>query len=224
MILAGGLGTRLRSAYSGPKCLAPVNGRPFLELQMGALAAQGIDHFVLALGHLSEVVLDAVAPLKARHRITHVIETQALGTGGAVLNAWAALGGDEALVTNGDTWLDAPLEPLLRPLDTYRGESMRLAAVRVEDRARYGGLMLDGDRVVGFVPKGAQGPGLINGGLYRMHRRAFDGMEPGSAFSLENVLMPALVERGQMTAMPVEGYFIDIGIPEDYRRFCASHG
>lgn len=225
VILAGGLGTRLRSVVSDrPKCLAPVNGRPFLELQLDALAELGVNRFVLSLGYMAQAVEKAVMPLRNKYALECVIESDPLGTGGAVLKAMVDLDLDEVLVTNGDTWLDAPLDAMLRQLDLSQGELMRLAAVWVPDRGRYGGLTLRGEQVVGFVSKGANGPGPINAGFYRLHRRAFAERESGDAFSLETTVLTQLVAQGALTATAVLGSFIDIGVPEDYRRFCESRG
>jgi D-glycero-alpha-D-manno-heptose 1-phosphate guanylyltransferase len=225
IVLAGGLGTRLRSAVPDlPKCLAPVGARSFLELQLDLLSRYGVGHFVLSLGYMADAVLKTIAPMRARYRIESVVEDRALGTGGATLHAALSTGCEEVLVTNGDTWLDADLGAMLHPLALARGERMRLASVCVEDRTRYGGLEMDGHAVRGFLPKGAAGPGPINAGLYRVHRSAFDGYADGDAFSLESTLMPALVARRELTAAPLTGSFIDIGVPEDYRRFCLEHG
>lgn len=225
IVLAGGLGTRLRSAVPDlPKCLAPVGSRSFLEIQLEELADRGISRFVLSLGYGASAVQKVLPALRDRYRIDCVVERDALGTGGAALHALSSIEVDEVLVTNGDTWLDAPLEAMARPLNLAGGELMRLAAVQVSDRSRYGGVMLDGDRVVGFEPKGAPGSGLINAGLYRMHRSAFATHRPGDAFSMESVVMPALVARRELTAATLVGHFIDIGVPEDYRAFCLRHG
>ena len=225
VILAGGLGTRLAAVLSGlPKCLAPVGERSFLALQIGALAERGVGRFVLALGHLAPMVEQAVEPLRAAHDITCIVEPGPLGTGGALWNAMRATGLEECLATNGDTWLDAPLDALHAPLDRARGERLRLGSVTVADRARYGGLVVESNgRVSGFVEKGAAGPGPINAGLFRVHRSAFEGFAPGAAFSLERDVLPTLADAGELTAAALPGRFIDIGIPEDLQRFRAMH-
>lgn len=223
IVLAGGLGTRLRSAVPDlPKCLAPVGKRPFLEIQLQALAAQGVDHFVLSLGHMAGAVQDAARRFRVDARIETVVEAQPLGTGGAVLHAMAEAGLDDALVANGDTFLEASLAAMLTPLRA--GERFRMAAIAVPDRARYGGVELQGSRVSAFIEKGRQGPGLINAGLYRVQRAAFDGFERGVAVSMETQVMPALLAPGTLHAAVLDGSFIDIGVPEDYWRFCAEHG
>lgn len=224
-MLAGGLGTRLRSVLGDrPKCLAPVGAEPFLLLQLRHLAAAGISRFVLSLGHLAPQVVEALRGVDIGVPVQTVVEPRPLGTGGGLLLSMAQAGIDECLVTNGDTWLDAPLAALLQPLDLARGERCRLAALAVADRSRFGGLTLSGSVVTGFEPAGASGPGLVNAGFYRMHRSAFDGFAPGAALSLEREVLVPLARAGALHAARVDGRFIDIGVPEDYRRFCDAHG
>lgn len=226
IVLAGGLGTRLRSVVQDlPKCLAPVDGRPFLEIQLETLAAQGVGRFILSLGYLAPLVEQAARAFRLADRIGVVVEPQALGTGGAVLHAMQSTGTAEALVANGDTHLEAPLAAMLEPLAAAQGEQLRMAVVPVPDRQRFGGVVLGEDGTVeGFAEKGRQGPGPINAGLYRVGRAAFEGFEPGSTFSMENDVFPRLVARRALKAAPLEGSFIDIGVPDDYFAFCRQHG
>lgn len=221
IVLAGGLGTRLRSVVTDrPKCLAPVGSRTFLELQLELLGRRGISRFLLSLGHMAQLVIDSVEALRERFEIDWVVEPQPLGTGGGLLFTMNAKGLEEALVCNGDTWFDGDLSCLLTPLDLRSGEVVRMATVRVEDRSRFGGPALDElGWVSGFTDKGSAGPGPINAGFYRMHISAFGGFEPGSAFSLESAVIPKLVAARALRTAPVIGQFIDIGVPEDYDRF-----
>lgn len=221
IVLAGGLGTRLRSVVPNlPKCLAPIAGRPFLEWQLRSLAERGVDRFVLALGYDSEAVLDALKQPWARAlAIDAVIERELLGTGGAARFAMDESGLDEALIANGDTFLGGSMQAMLSPLDLANGERMRIATVQVPDRARFGGVALDArQRVTAFLEKGQTGAGPINAGLYRIHRSSFDGEGPG-AFSMETQVMPRLVAAWALQARALTGPFIDIGVPEDYRLF-----
>lgn len=224
IVLAGGLGTRLREAVPDrPKCLAPVGERSFLELHLAALATAGVERFVLSLGHMASMVIEASASFALRDRIAFVVEDRPLGTGGAILHAMERSALQETLVSNADSIVDGELGALLRPLSTREGERMRLAAVQVADRSRFGGLLIEQDRVTRFLEKGGGGPGWINAGLYRVHRSAFEGRVAGSAFSLESELAPDLVAQRALWAECVDGRFTDIGVPEDYRRFCREH-
>jgi len=225
IILAGGLGTRLRSVVADlPKCLAPVGSRPFLDIQIRQLAAAGVDDVVLSLGHLAQLVIDSI-PLHVESAVVrHVVEQQPLGTGGAIAHALKVLGLDEVVVANGDTYLDGDLGGMLEPLDRASGELLRMAIVEVPDRARFGGVTLtESTTVTGFLEKGQAGQGFINAGLYRLCLEALAGAGDG-AFSLETAVLPDLAVRSHVRACKISGEFIDIGVPEDYRRFCEQHG
>jgi D-glycero-alpha-D-manno-heptose 1-phosphate guanylyltransferase len=224
IILAGGLGTRLRAAVADrPKCLAPIGQRSFLELQLELLTRQGIADFVLSLGFMSEMVQDEAAQLGSRYAIRCVVEQEPLGTGGAMAFAMRSLGIAEAIVTNGDTFLGGDLGALLRPLARSAGEHARMAVIRVPDRARFGGVEVRDDRVAGFEEKGREGPGAINAGFYRLHADIFAAHPAGSAFSFETAVLPGLAAAGGLGAALVDGEFTDIGVPEDYFRFCNAH-
>jgi D-glycero-alpha-D-manno-heptose 1-phosphate guanylyltransferase len=224
IVLAGGLGTRLRSAIPDlPKALAPIAGRPFLEWQLRSLAERGVSRFVLALGHGADHVRESLSGSWSQGlAIDYVIEEEALGTGGAAGFAMKKCGLEEALIVNGDTFLGGSLDAMLAPLDTASDELMRIATVHVPDRARFGGVAVDAAaRVTAFLEKGQTGPGPINAGLYRIHVRAFDH-EPQAAFSMETRVMPRLASRGALQARELAGPFIDIGVPDDYRLFDAQ--
>lgn len=222
IVLAGGLGTRLRPVLPDrPKCLAPVGDRFFLALQLDMLARRGVRQFVLSLGHMADLVRQTVAPLQQRLRIRTVVEPRPLGTGGAILYAMQTAGLEECLVVNGDTWLDADLGALLEPLQPAGAEQLRMGCAVVAERSRYGGVAFEASGLVtGFVPKGAPGSGPINAGIYRLQRRAFGARRGGSAFSLEADVLPGLVAAGGVHAVALDGAFFDIGVPEDWQRLC----
>ena len=225
IVLAGGLGTRLRSAVADrPKCLAPVGARAFIDIQIDSLLAAGIDEVVLSLGYMADTVIAAVPAGQAGRPVHHVVEPALLGTGGAIAYAMDALGLDEVLVANGDTYLSGDITGMLKPLARDTGELFRMAVVQVPDRSRFGGVNVGAaGRVTGFLEKGQQGPGGINAGLYRICRAALPAVRAG-AYSLESEVLPELVAQGAVTALAVDGEFTDIGVPEDYFRFCAAHG
>jgi D-glycero-alpha-D-manno-heptose 1-phosphate guanylyltransferase len=225
IVLAGGLGTRLRNAVPlVPKCLAPISDYPFLRWQLESLAKRGVEHFVLSLGDGAHQVLDAIEePWGRRLNIEYVIEDGPLGTGGATYFTMINSNLDEALVINGDTFLGGSLDSMFVPLDRDAGELMRIAAVGVQDRGRFGGIEIDeGNHVVNFIEKGRTGAGQINAGFYRIGIQAFANESHG-AFSLETVVMPKLLGYGGLQARVVAGPFIDIGVPDDYHHFSRLH-
>ena len=225
IILAGGLGTRLRDAVADlPKCLAPVGQRPFLEIQVATLLAAGVEDIVLSLGYKADAVVDAVQHMAGRQRIRYVVEPSLLGTGGAIAFAMDSLGLAEVMVANGDTYLDGDIGGMLLPLDRAGGEWFRMAVVQVADRGRFGGVQLDTKgRVQGFLEKGAQGPGHINAGLYRLCRAVLPERASGP-YALETAVLPGLVQRRAVAGLCISGNFTDIGVPEDYFRFCLQRG
>lgn len=224
IVLAGGLGTRLRSVTGDlPKCLAPVQGQPFLWWLLQVLRQQGFGPVMLSLGHGADQVIAASAGWDVRH----VVESEALGTGGAIRMALQEAGWAQALVVNGDTLVGGSLRALLSPLGYLpngQPELLRMAAVAVEDRSRFGGLSISTDgRLTGFLEKGRSGPGAINAGIYRVHSDVFNRAPvppAGQAFSFEAAVLPELCQQGVVGTVPIQGRFIDIGVPEDYRRLC----
>ena len=213
IVLAGGLGTRLRPVVADvPKPLAPIAGRPFLFWLLDGLARQGITHVLLATGYMSGSIADAVGRTHAGMRISHLPEPSPLGTGGAV---WAALGAcctKRVLVANGDSWIGARVAGLAAHAP---GADLVLTLRPVADRARYGSVRLDADRVVGLDEKGQSGPGLVNAGLYLMRADLPARRAMPASFSLETEILahPGTLDlRGWQTDAP----FIDIGTPEDF--------
>ena len=222
IVLAGGFGTRLRSVVSDlPKPMAPVNGRPFLSYILDHLAGQGFRHVVLSTGHLHEKVSERFGEAYGALRLSYAVEATPLGTGGGILNALRQCDGDEVAVLNGDT---------LFPIDFARAErtfhdqgaDLLVALRHVEDASRYGSVALQPNgRIAAFVEKdAAQGAGLVNGGIYLLRRSLLGACGFGDLrkFSFEKDLMEPFAARMPFFGMVSDAYFIDIGIPEDYRR------
>ncbi len=224
IVLAGGLGTRLRGVVADrPKCLAPVGSRTFLEIQLDALRAQGVRDLILSLGYRAEQVVDWLRTYPARQSVRTVVEPAPLGTGGAIAHVMDSLSMQVALVANGDTFLDGSLRAMLTPLRADGSEWLRMALVEVPDRTRFGGVTVDSaGQVTGFVPKGSGSPGAINAGLYHLSRQALSGAS--GAFSIESDVLPGLVAAGRVFGVALDGGFTDIGVPEDYADFCVRHG
>jgi D-glycero-alpha-D-manno-heptose 1-phosphate guanylyltransferase len=224
IVLAGGLGTRLRSAVPDlPKCLAPVGDHSFLGVLLEKLFSEKIDRVVLSLGYKADMVLDAVSRETFPGVVSHVIETSPLGTGGAMLHALQSTDADEAIVVNGDTYFDGSIAAFLNPLDSASGELVRLGCIEVENRKRFGGVRLNGSQVVAFNEKAGEDPGTINAGVYRVGRDCFRNLRLNAPFSFEVDVLPILVTQGSVQATLLTGRFTDIGIPDDYHRFVASH-
>jgi len=211
IILAGGLGTRLREAVSHlPKVLASINGRPFLDILIEQIQRSGvIQKIVLAVGYKSEAIIDYYR--KAPFEFS--IEEQPLGTGGAAAKAVERTKSSQVFVFNGDSFFACPLKEMAA---AHRGK-LTLACANVADTSAFGRVELDqNNRVQQFCEKGMGGLGLINGGIYLFDREVFDAAFPQS-FSLEKQLLPQLIAKG-ITGFVSDGFFIDIGTKESYAR------
>lgn len=215
IVLAGGLGTRLRAVVSDvPKPMAPVGGRPFLHWLLDGLARQGVRRVVLATGYMGDVVQDILGEAHAGMRLVYAREESPLGTGGALWAALAHVTGERAFVLNGDTWLGAPLAPLAAEAPAA---DLTVAVRPLDDRARYGSVRVAGNRIEGLEEKGSSGPGLANAGVY-VARRDLPAKRPmAGAFSLEKEV---LAKPGDLDlrAHVTEATFLDIGTPEDFAR------
>lgn len=218
IILAGGRGTRLQPLVSDvPKPLAPVAGRPFLAWVLDHLAANGIRRVILATGYLSEMVELAVGRAWQSMSIDYSVENDALGTGGAVRQASRKLLGDTAHVLNGDTYLRySPLALAAAVADSDAAIGVALAAV--DNVSRYGAVDWVDGRIVGFREKHGSGPGYINAGCYFLTTAAIAALPDLHAYSLETEVLAPMTAQGRVLAYTQTEGFIDIGVPEDYRR------
>lgn len=214
-VLAGGLGTRLRGVVDDvPKPLAPVLGRPFLFYQLDLLALRGARSVTLCCGYLAEHIRGAVGEEWLGMPVRYSVETEPMGTGGALGLAAGSLESDVAVVLNGDSWLEPDWAALLRGA-AARGAAVALA--EVEETGRYGAVALGADGVVeAFVEKGApSGPRFINGGVYAMKQGLLKELRGGRS-SLERYWLPQWVAEGRVAGERAGGAFIDIGTPESY--------
>jgi len=218
IVLVGGLGTRLRTVISDlPKPLAPVGGRPFLAWVLDHLAENGIKHVVLAAGYLAEKVAESVGKEWRGMRLDYSLEGSPLGTGGALRQASGMLYGAGVHVLNGDTFLKYDLLGL-EAVAGITGCDLVMALAHAENVARYGAVACTGGRVTGFLEKGSVGPGLINAGSYFLTRRAILDLPSDESYSFETGVLRPFVEAGRVCAFEDTDGFIDIGVPEDYRR------
>jgi D-glycero-alpha-D-manno-heptose 1-phosphate guanylyltransferase len=221
LVLAGGFGTRLRTVVSEvPKPLAPVMNRPYLAYLIDSWLAQGVTSLTFLLHHQAGMIEDFLAALQKEGRlrgcnVRTLTEPQPLGTGGAVACAVRRFAMEDAfLVTNADTWLGTGIAQI------SAAKMPAMAVVRVENSERYGSVRTEAHKITAFEEKqNSCGPGIINAGLYHLHADMFKNWD-GQSFSLERGLFPALVSADQLTAVSLETDFIDIGIPDDYFRFC----
>lgn len=224
IILAGGFGSRLQSVLKGlPKPLADINGTPFLKYLFLKLIQDGYNDFILSLYYESDKIIAYVEELRKDilqdSNIEYCIEPNALGTGGAisfVVEKFNIFG--QVIIVNADTLLS----------DGYKlmgsGDRDSIALVHIEDTSRYGNVKLDIESyIVSFSEKKPEmEAGLINAGIYNLNSSLFNRWD-GNAYSIESQLFPLLVSQKKLFGITIESSFIDIGIPEDYRKFCAEN-
>lgn len=224
IILAGGLGTRLQGVLDGrPKCLAQIGDRSFLDVLLHQLEKNGFDDFILSIGYLAEQVIKELKKFsESRFKIRTAVEVTPLGTGGAIENAMRIYDIDEAIVINGDTFIDADLSGIKIPLE--KNELVRASIIDVDERTRYGGIQVINNKVISFEEKGCSGPGAINAGLYRVSKKIFDQFGCATPYSFEANHLQVLANLGYLGAVHLNGKFIDIGVPSDYYYFCDNYG
>lgn len=219
MILAGGLGTRLRSVVADrPKPMAPIGDIPFLEYILLFLARQGFREIILLIGHLGEQITEYFGTgEKWGLRIDYSAETEPLGTGGAIRQAFVDHELDRALVLNGDTFFDLDLRAFVAFAE-QRGDLPSLALKLIAQPRRYGTVHLEGETITEFKEKDETlKEGLINAGVYFLNRAVLTDVSDRK-FSIETAVFSQLARSRHLRGVIFAGRFIDIGIPEDYRR------
>lgn len=217
IVLAGGLGTRLRSVVADrPKCMAPLNGQPFLYYLLRYLHQQGIGHAVLSLGYLSEQVIDWCNSTFLPLRVSFAVEPEPLGTGGGIIHALHFLENDETFIVNGDTFFEADLNAL-HEFHHSHNSSLSLALKPLQQFDRYGSILLNASQQISaFREKQYCESGLINGGIYLTTASFLKSLSLPAKFSFEKEVLEPGVATGKLYGFISDTYFIDIGIPEDY--------
>jgi D-glycero-alpha-D-manno-heptose 1-phosphate guanylyltransferase len=216
IILAGGFGTRLQAVVPDlPKPMAPVAGRPFLAYLMDNLRRYGASRFILSVHYKREKIIHTFGDVFNGIPIDYAVEETPLGTGGGILNAASFVTEDTALILNGDTFLDMDYAAFYGQV---RHHNLTLALRHVPDVSRYGRVAVKDAHITHFAEKGPSGPGLINGGVYGLNVPWFRGLNLPQAFSMETDFFYPKVADLKPHYITTDGYFLDIGVPEDYER------
>lgn len=218
IVLCGGFGTRLQKVVSDlPKPMAPVAGRPFLEHVMDYLHNHKVQHAVLAVGYLRESIMEHFKDRYKDIRISYSIEEELLGTGGGIKQACDMLEGDTAIVLNGDTFFDVDMDALMH-FHAEKKATLSVALKEMHNFDRYGTVDIDAHgKIIRFHEKKYMDAGLINGGVYYLNRSVFSHIT-SSKFSFEKEILEKEYQEGKVFGKIFNGYFIDIGIPEDYEK------
>lgn len=221
ILLAGGLGTRLRSVVNDrPKPMALIEEKPFMEYVILELKKHGVDQIVFAIGYKGSMVEEYFKDgSQWGIGVSYAYEEELLGTAGAIKNAGQKISEDRFLVLNADTFYQIDYNRLT-DLSRERELDMALVLRQVPDVSRYGQAVLEDGWLTAFDEKTDDSRcGTINGGVYLMNRSLLEEIPTGKV-SLEHDMIPKWLSQGKRLGGFVnDGYFIDIGIPEDYYRF-----
>lgn len=222
IVLAGGFGTRLQSVVQDiPKPMADINGKPFLYYVLQYLKKYGIKNVILCVGYKHEVIEEYFHDEFDEIKIFYSVEDEPLGTGGAikkaVINFQNISTSLEYLVLNGDTFFDVNLTNLYS-FHTDTKSQLTIALKEMHDFDRFGTVSLDENRIIGFEEKKFHESGFINGGVYLINKFIFDALKFPNKFSLEKDFLEPLHTELPFYGFKSDGYFIDIGIPEEYFR------
>ena len=224
IVLAGGLGTRLRSVvHDIPKCLAPVSSAsgtsdarsgssPFLQYLLDWICQYPVEHVVFSVGYLREQIVEFVQSGEWPFSYDFAVEDTPLGTGGGIRLALSMCHSDHVFVVNGDTFYPVDLSAI--PFD----KAITLALKPMKDFDRYGTVVLDGNAVVAFREKQHCEEGLINGGVYAIDRSRLELSSLPEKFSFEKEVLEPGAAIGEIGGVVCDDYFIDIGVPQDYER------
>lgn len=219
IILAGGLGTRLRSAVPDlPKCMAPVAGKPFLAWVIDYFHQQGIERFIFSLGYMHEAIEAFLQEQYPQLDIACTIEEEPLGTGGAIKLACSKALQQDVLVLNGDTIFTIQLDQL-SSFHTSHAADCTLSLKPMQHFDRYGVVELAADQSISnFKEKQYYEAGYINGGVYALQVASFLQEALPEKFSFETDYLEKLYPQRKMYGLIQDQYFIDIGIPEDFEK------
>lgn len=218
VILAGGFGTRLQSVVKDvPKPMADINGTPFLELLMREILFCDPERIILCVSYMKDVIKQHFGDSFLGVPVLYSEENEPLGTGGAIKQAFDLFGLDEAVVLNGDTYVQVSYSDFIR-----KSENEKLAVVlkQVENANRYGRVQVENGRIISMREKSPEPTaGLINAGIYKIRRDLFSADLPDK-FSFEKDLLEPQIAALKPLYMQSDEYFIDIGVPESYAQAC----
>ncbi len=220
IILAGGFGTRLSKVVSDtPKPMALVNNKPFLYYLFKQLEKIGAKHVILATGYLNEKISSYFQHSFGNIKIDYAVETEPLGTGGAIQNAMQYCDTEQVLVMNGDTYFDIPIQEFIKK-HLEKKADFSLALRNVKDCSRYGFVEINKDNQITKFGEKKEGlkDCLINGGTYLINQSIFSMLPLEKKFSMEKEVFEKQLNTLKLTGIPFDNYFIDIGIPEDYKK------
>jgi len=218
IILAGGLGTRLKDVtQSLPKPMAPIGSKPFLEFLLDYLVSHDVYKVILSVGYKHEKISSYFGKRYKSCEILYSLEHEPLGTGGAIRYALSQTRLENVVIINGDTFFAVPLHQMMS-FHLEHQSDLTLALKPMTNFDRYGNVILSKTRVIGFEEKKPQSRGQINGGIYCLNKQIFEELSFPKSFSFETTFIEPYVNKVRVHGFTSNEYFIDIGIPEDYQK------
>jgi D-glycero-alpha-D-manno-heptose 1-phosphate guanylyltransferase len=217
IILAGGLGTRLKHVINDiPKPMAPINNKPFLEYLLNYLIIQGLNKFILSVCYKNDIIINHFGNNFKNCEIIYAIENEPLGTGGAIVNALNFVTGENVFIVNGDTFFAINFNELFNNFRDKNAD-IDIALRKMEKFSRYGSVKLDSkNKIIGFEEKKYKEHGYINGGVCVLKKKIFKNMP--DKFLFEKDFLEKYYKKHEFYGLEFNDYFIDIGIPEDYEK------
>lgn len=213
IILAGGFGTRLQHIVADvPKPMAPINNKPFLVFILDYLKKYNFTKVIMAVGYKSSSIKNYFKNSYKGMEIIYSDEDNPLGTGGAIKKALVNSDKDKIFILNGDTFFECNLNEM-RITHENSSCDITVAVKMMNDYSRYGSVVIKDSKIIKFVEKQKTYQGIINAGIYLINRKIFEEIQEVE-FSFEQLILESL--KYSMCAYESNGYFIDIGIPEDY--------
>lgn len=215
IVLAGGLGTRLRSVVSDlPKPMAPIGDKPFLRYILKYLQKNGITRTILSVGYKWEIIKEYFGDKFENIELIYSVEDEPLGTGGAIKKAMTQAKNNQVYIINGDTFFNVDLQSL----ELQNDSKLILSLKQMNEFDRYGCVESDDNNfVTAFTEKGYKKSGNINGGIYLASIDIFDNYDLNEKFSFEEFMQDNF-QKLKASVKVFDNYFIDIGIPEDYEK------
>jgi len=217
IVLAGGFGTRLRHVVSDvPKPMAPVCNRPFLEYIVKYLKKYHVTKIIFAIGYKGDQIRSFFKCHFDGIIIDYSNEDTPLLTGGAIKKALSKCIEQNVVVMNGDTFFNVDLGEMLA-FHHQVNSDITIATKKMSASSRYGSVTLKENRIIRFEEKQYRDQLLINGGIYIMRRNILENFEK-EKFSFELDFLKKELHTLNIMSYQSDGYFVDIGIPEDYHQ------
>lgn len=211
IILAGGFGTRLQNIVKDiPKPMADINGKPFLTYLLKYISRYDVSDIVLSVGYKQDIIKNYYKDTFSGINIKYSSEDEPLGTGGALKKALKLIDDDKCLVLNGDSFFNIDLDSFYLSTINHK---LAVAVTMMNNFDRYGTVEVLNGKVISFIEKKFTVSGYINCGVYMTEKKIFDNVRD-KVFSFETFLQ----KQTDITAYIKNSYFIDIGIPDDYKR------